>query len=365
MRLHLRLLPQFGSSSLNSLALPKKKLATAFPIHITKMNTAKELIKELPLSLNDVARLALEIAEGLGAAAEGMTRAEMMKVMRRVAAEGVKAVRAAAQTVSFEEAARASLEARQDRRPTTRRDLRHFIGRMLRVKGVATRPLRAMSVTECKNLLEKAFPASPSSYKKGRVILNSIFSYGIRHEWCDRNPVQAIETPIIREKPIEPLSLEEVERLERTAERPEHREMQLSLKLMLYCGVRPTEVTRINLQRDIMGNELIIRPQTSKTGGGRIVPLRKVAPYIRLHKGTIGIPDQWEQRWRALRRAARFRKWQADVCRHTFATYHARYFRNLPELQMEMGHRDTSLLRTRYISAAYISRKDARAFWRR
>ena len=29
-----------------------------------------------------------------------------------------------------------------------------------------------------------------------------------------------------------------------------------------------------------------------------------------------------------------------DVCRYTFASYHAAFFRNLPELQLEMGHRD-------------------------
>ena len=326
-----------------------------------KMNTAIELIKDLPLTINDVARIALEITEGLGASAAGLTRSEMMGMMRRVATEGVRAVKEAGKTVCFAEAARASLEARRDRRPTTQRDLRHFIGRLLRVEGAGERPLRAMGVAECKKLLEKAFPNSPSSYKKGRAILSSIFSYGIRQEWCDRNPVQAIETPRIKEKTITPLTMEEIERLERTAEHPEHREMQLSLKLMLYCGIRPAEVTRINPQRDIVGDELIIRPQTSKTGGGRIVPLRKVAPYIRRHRENLIIPDRWEQRWRALRRAARFRTWQADACRHTFATYHARHFRNIPALQLEMGHSSPRLLHSRYISP--IPQGAARRFW--
>ena len=61
------------------------------------------------------------------------------------------------------------------------------------------------------------------------------------------------------------------------------------------------------------------------------------------------------------RRAAGFRHWVPDVCRHSFATYHAAMFRNLPELQLEMGHRDTSLLRSRYMVPA--CRKDAELFW--
>ena len=55
------------------------------------------------------------------------------------------------------------------------------------------------------------------------------------------------------------------------------------------------------------------------------------------------------------------RHWVPDVCRHTFATHHAAMFRNLPELQLEMGHRDTSLLRSRYMVPA--RRKDAASFW--
>lgn len=323
--------------------------------------TAKKLIEELPLTINDIARITLEITERLGKEAEGLTRAEMMCLLRRVAEEGVRAVQEAEQTVSFEEAARASLEARQDRRPTTRRDLRHFIGRMLRVPEMAQRPLRTMRPADCRKILQTAFGNSPSSFRKGRAILSSIFNYGIRQEWCDRNPVLAIETPRIIEKPIVPLTLEEVQRLERAAERPEHRDMQLSLKLMLYCGIRPTEVTRIDPQSDIVGDELIIRPTTSKTGGGRVVPLRKVAPFVRRHKHVLTIPPRWEQRWRALRRAARFRSWRPDICRHTFATYHARHFRNLAALQLEMGHTTPRLLHSRYLSP--IAQSTARRFW--
>ena len=60
--------------------------------------------------------------------------------------------------------------------------------------------------------------------------------------------------------------------------------------------------------------------------------------------------------------AADFRHWVPDVCRHTFATYHAAKFRNLPELQLEMGHRDTALLRSRYMMPA--SRRSAELFWK-
>ena len=156
------------------------------------------------------------------------------------------------------------------------------------------------------------------------------------------------------------LAPEEVERLKATASRPEFRDMRFSLSLMLYGGIRPTEVSRLQ-DGDINWEEghVIIRPRASKTGGGRAVPLRSVRG---IRKRERFIPRNWKRKWQALRRAAGFRHWVPDVCRHTFATYHAAMFRNLPELQLEMGHRDTSLLRSRYMVPA--SRKDAELFWK-
>jgi len=44
----------------------------------------------------------------------------------------------------------------------------------------------------------------------------------------------------LNKKPIEPLTPEEVEKLQATAGRPEFRDMRFSLSLMLYGGIRPT-----------------------------------------------------------------------------------------------------------------------------
>lgn len=318
---------------------------------MTNIRTAKELLSTLPLSVSDAARLMLELTEMLGARAEGLSRTELLALLRRALREGVRVVETSEYTVSFARAAEASIKARRDRRPTTRRDLRHFVGRMLRVPWAAERPLRRWTAEDCRNLLDDAFGSSICSYRKGRAVLSSIFTYGVRREWCERNPVQRIEVPRSVEVPIRPLTMAEVARLENVSCRPEHQEMRLSLLLMLYCGVRPAEVMRINPRTDIVRGELIIRPKTSKTGGGRVVPLRKVKTFLKKYPELNLIPRNWQKRWRNLRRDAGFSVWQADVCRHTFATYHAGYFRDLAALQLEMGHGNSSLLRTRYVSA--------------
>lgn len=321
---------------------------------------AEELIKEYGLSRSDCARLLLETIESLGENARGLERRELMELLRRSISEGVAAVLAAAHTVTLETAAWASVEARQHLRPCTQRDLRHFVRRLLRVEGAGELMLRNMTSMQCRELLEQAFGNSPSSYVKGRAILHSIFAYGIRQEWCDSNPVARIEVPRVKEKMIHPLAPAEVDKLRAAVQRPEFGDMRLSLSLMLYGGIRPMEVCR--LQSDDFNweeQQVIIRPTVSKTGGGRCVPLRGV---IGIRKKQRIIPRNWRKRWLDLRRAAGFRgTWVPDACRHTFASYHAAYFRNLPELQLEMGHRDSSLLRSRYMVPAL--RKDAAAFW--
>ena len=264
-------------------------------------------------------------------------------------------------TVSLATAAWASVDARIGRRESTRRDLRHFVRRMLRVEGAGELPLRGMTADDCRRVLGEAFSESVHSYRKGRAILHSIFSYGQRQGWCVDNPGAAVEVPPVVEHEIVPLTVEEVERLELAVTEPQHADMSLSLYLMTYCGLRPAEVSRLRPE-DIsyVEKQVVVRPAVSKTGGGRVVPLRRVG---RLRGVQRIIPRNWENRWRALRRAAGFQCWQPDVLRHTFATYHLLHFRNLPELQLEMGHANSNLLRTRYTNLPRANRAASSQFW--
>ena len=282
---------------------------------------------------------------------------------------GAEEMRKRERTVTFRKAVETALEEREkkNRRARTVTDFRYYCKRMMvRNPGLAERRMRSISSEDCRKILESAFGSSPSQYRKARAIMSGVFSTAIRHDWCDANPVSRVEAPDIVEKPIEPLKLDEVERLEETARQPEHQDMQLSLHLMLYCGIRPTEVSRIDPERDIdwQNERVVVRPTTSKTGGGRVVPLRKAdAVTVRT------IPRCWVQRWRALRKAAGWSKesahpWRQDVCRHTFATYHAARFRNFPALQLEMGHRDSSLLRTRYVYAGKTTEASSLRYFR-
>ena len=313
----------------------------------SKEVAALEVLKSTGIDVLEAALVAKEALEcGRG----------RVKRARECVRLGAEQMRLRERTVTFAKAVETALEDRRRKGLRARSivDFRYLCKRMMKMNpGLADRRMRSITSEDCRRCLETAFRGSAAQYRKARAIMSGVFSSAIRHEWCDANPVSRVEVPDVVEKPIEPLSIEEVECLETTAKQPEHREMQLSLHLMLYCGIRPTEVSRIDPERDIdwQNERVVVRPTTSKTGGGRVVPLRKAGAIT-----VRTIPRRWLHRWRALRKAAGWSKetahpWRQDVCRHTFATYHAAHFRNFAALQMEMGHRDSSLLRTRYVYA--------------
>lgn len=327
------------------------------------------LLHRLGIDAADAARLVLEAAEALHLSAdEG--RVSLMLRLRELVQAGAEALRQREQTRPFAEAARLSLEARSHRRALTLRDLRTFVRRMLRVPGVAECPLRGFDAERCRAVLQAAFGSSVHSYRKGRAILHSIFAYGRRQGWCAENPVDAIEAPPVREGEIRALAPAECERLLQAARRPAHRACLPALGLMMYAGVRPAEVARLDWQ-DVCWQDavVLVRPAQSKTGGGRLVPLS--GPLCRMlrrccpasGRGPI-CPPQWLRRWRELRRCAGFVRWVPDVLRHTYATYHARYYGDLSALQLNMGHRSLALLQTRYLNFAGVTAAAARRFWR-
>ena len=322
---------------------------------------ALEVLKSTGVDILEAALVAKEALEyGRG----------RVKRARECVRLGAEEMRRRERTVTFAKAVETALEDRKRKGLRARSivDFRYLCKRMMKMNpGLAERRMRSVTSEDCRRYLETAFGGSAAQYRKARAILSGVFSTAIKHDWCDTNPVSRVEVPDVVEKPIEPLTIEEVERLEAAAQLPEHQDMQLSLHLMLYCGIRPTEVSRIDPERDIDWEhaQVVVRPTTSKTGGGRVVPLRCGNIDALRHD----IPRRWVHRWRALRKAAGWSKetahpWRQDVCRHTFATYHAAHFRNFAALQLEMGHRDSSLLRTRYVYAGNGTEASALRYFR-
>ncbi len=298
------------------------------------------------------------------------SRREIISMFRRVIRAGIASLREAERTVSFGQAVRASLEARKHRRPSTLADLRSFTGRMMRYVKWESTPLRSITVNQCREMISNAFGHSPHVQRKAQAILHSIFAYGRRQGWCDTNPAEGVERPPLHEQRIEILTPHQIKSLLRACEAPEFSDMSAPVKLMLWCGIRPGEVQRLRW-KDIDPQEgvVYVDPSHSKTGGARAVPLRGAAKLLsiqppgQMEEATIA-PHNWARLWRRVRLRAGLTNWQQDALRHTFASLHLKCFHNPPQLQEEMGHRDSRLLRTRYLNMRNLSSSAAQRFFR-
>ena len=322
---------------------------------------------ELDIAPGDISRLFIEFAEEAGLS--DASRIDIIRAFRSTIRYGISSMLQATRTVSFEHAVQASLQARKYRRPSTRADLKSFTQRMLRDRSIATRPLREITVEECKALLDKTFAHSAHSYRKAKMILHSIFHYGQNQGWCTHNPTKAIVAPPVVEERIEILSTRQINNLVRACETAEFRCMAPAIYLMLWCGIRPGEVRRLRwCDIDPREKMVYVEGKHSKTGGARAVPLRgEAAKLCELKKESSDLiaPSNWNRLWKRVRRYAGLCHWQPDVLRHTFASLHLKYFHNLPQLQEEMGHRDCSLLRTRYLNLRHVSHISATKFFHR
>lgn len=329
----------------------------------TILNSAKKVLGRAKVSVIDSARFVRNILDAKPSDSNLTDAQFVLKVIET----GLRNIRA--KEMSLADGFALYLKSKQHLRPDSIRDIRCIGNRLLRTKPeLAKRNFSELSVSECEDLISSAF-STPSQHNKARAMLHGLFEFAVRREWCDKNPIKRIERKKVVEKEIQPLKLSETKRLIKTAQN-ESPEYAVVAALLVYTGIRPREVRRLTW-RDIDTEEktITVRSQCSKTGGVRQVEIppvlnRLLITHSRELKEEKICPPNWQRRWRKIRNNSGFRgRWVQDVLRHTYASFHAKNYADLPRLQLNMGHRDLSLLRSRYINMHGISRAEAKSFF--
>ena len=171
------------------------------------------------------------------------------------------------------------------------------------------------------------------------------------------------------EREIIPPSYTQAESLLKSAKAPKNSECLPAIGLLLFAGIRPRAVKRIKWDDiDLDEDYITVRAQCSKTGGVRhveILPALKRILNISKKEGRTSLcPPNWTRKWKNIREEAGFKRiWVQDMLRHTNASYFAKRFHDLPRLQLNMGHRDLSLLCSRYVNMRGISNLEATSFF--
>lgn len=326
--------------------------------------SAKALLRGSDISLLDAARLVRNILDSLP---ENSSIAPI-QFCTKVIEVGKRNIRS--KEMRFSEGFALYLQTKGDLRPDSIKDIRYLGKRLIKSNPELSKcNFSEFSVSECEKWLSQT-SSTPSQFNKARTMLHGVFEFAFRREWCDKNPVKLIERRRIIEKEISPLTFPQIKNLLKTAKMPKHKECLPAIGLLMFAGVRPREVHRLTWKDiDLEENSITIHSLCSKTGGVRQVEIcsslkRLLAPFANGQKNERVCPKNWQKRWRDIRNDSGFKNvWVQDILRHTYASYHAKRFKDLPRLQLNMGHYDLSLLRSRYVNMRGISHTDARDFF--
>lgn len=326
---------------------------------------ARRLLKDTGLSMLDAARLMLEAVELCGGGVERIREGLRLATRELEMKE---------RSVPFSQAVEETLASKSHRRPRTLADIRQLTARIIKQQPeLADRPLRSFTAEDCRVILECSFATTRQRFK-ARAILGGIFSVGRKRGWCSVNPIDFVDVPAIKETEVKALKLSEVRNLLDFSTTFKKGSCAPAVGLMVYAGIRPYEVERLRW-KDINLDEGIVslRPRHTKTGGTRHVTILPVLKdWLKNWKGkttpmpeTPICPKNWRNKWKELREQAGWTpgSWQEDCLRHTFASYHAKFFKDYGQLQMEMGHSSPNLLRTRYLNMRGITQCTASEFW--
>ena len=326
--------------------------------------SARALLRGSDISLLDAARLVRNILDAL----PKNSSIAPIEFCAKVIEVGKRNIRS--KEMRFSEGFFLYLQTKGNLRPDSLKDIRYLGKRLIKSNPELSKcNFSEFSVSECEKWLLQTF-STPSQFNKARTMLHGVFEFALRREWCDKNPVKLIERRRIIEKEISPLSFPQIKNLIKTAKMPKHKECLPAIGLLVFAGVRPREVHRLTWKDiDLEENSITIHSLCSKTGGVRQVEIcsslkRLLAPFANGQKNERVCPKNWQKRWRDIRNDSGFKNvWVQDILRHTYASYHAKRFKDLPRLQLNMGHYDLSLLRSRYVNMRGISHTDARDFF--
>jgi integrase len=192
--------------------------------------------------------------------------------------------------------------------------------------------------------------------------LRPAFSYALRQGMipdCPFSKLEPVRVPA-RER-IDIFTPEEARKLMETAPA----DCKTAYALLLFAGIRPTELTKMTWA-NVRDGFIHITPGIAKVGQVRNV---EIEPTLQAWLDAAGrhqpsdsiCPSNWKRKNQETRRLAGLANRQ-DVPRHSYATYHLAKYRDRGLLESNMGHSHNSAMLMKHYRAA-ATPAQAEAYW--
>jgi integrase len=189
--------------------------------------------------------------------------------------------------------------------------------------------------------------------------IGMFFKWCKLHDYCTVSPMEKVSRPKahIATPPI--YTVDETFKLLSAAREEKELAMLEFVAFAFFTGIRVEELERMDWQMVVWSqNEICLPESITKTHRPRNVPINDaLKAWVQAAARTTGPlfeSTNLRNRKDDLFDAAKVAK-KRNAFRHTYASYHAAFYRNVSDLQMILGQRTPSVLFTHYVTA---TRKD-------
>jgi len=261
------------------------------------------------------------------------------------------------------------MQARKGYRPRTEGSLRCTLRAFANYEDLKVSQYSREDVLEFCHANE-VVPATKHKYVER---LNTFFVWAVRQGYAGLNPCKDIDKDsdlgVIPPRNITYFTFDEVKRLMQTA--LEHDPALLPYFVLgIYCGIRPSEITGDGGKQPMTWSDILIDEDvrevnvpssSSKTHEPRQVELSNNAIEWLQLGGELPPRNIRDRRIEVYTKAGV--KWEEDIMRHTFASYHCRMYRAPERLKLEMGHSKNSQTLFNHYRSGRVTLADAKKFW--
>ena len=187
--------------------------------------------------------------------------------------------------------------------------------------------------------------------------IGPFFTWCVREGYCENNPCKAVKRPRSDDSPPSIFTPPETKKLLQTALRHDPRLIPY-LAIGLFAGIRPLEIQRLT-RADISDRYIEIKAAKAKTRKRRLVSLSdNLKEWLSLG-GDLPLTNKRKRLARLLKLAQI--KWQPDIMRHGFASYHLAMHSSADKTAFELGHRDSKMLFAHY--RELVTKEAAQSYW--
>lgn len=267
----------------------------------------------------------------------------------------------------------AELEGKSDKH----RNANESLGRKL-MPALGAKLVSNISHEHIRDALNDAYPTA-HGYNLALRNLRPAFALAVREGWATTNPCERLKPKATARRDVAILNLNQCRKLmastldyrQKGKDWPEYLKVDATgstaaLALMLFAGVRPAEVTRLDWDNvNLSDGTVFVSAQKSKTDRSRFfdmpdtlrVWLETVPPAERTN---AIVPPNWKKAWQAIRREVGITD-ERDQLRKTFASCHLQAFGDINATRSIMGHEAGDVLFTNY--RGLVTKRDAVKFW--